>query len=200
MTTEINRKKEIRTKILALRNSLSINDIELKSNLIQSQLLQLIENRNFKSVMFYVAFGSEVRTQSCISKALNKELNVIVPVCVKTKNKQKLVRDILPSRLLDFQSDLAEGTFGVFEPKPELRRPFPAEEIDLVVVPGVAFDEKCYRIGYGAGYYDRFLPRCSKALSIALAFDIQIVENAFPASWDVPVDYIITEKRMITRD
>ena len=144
--------------------------------------------------MFYVAFGSEVRTQSCINKALKNGLNVIVPVCINSKD-----RDILPSRLLDPQSELAEGKFGVPEPKPEFRRHFPPEKIDLVVVPGIAFDEKCYRIGYGAGYYDRFLPGCTKALSVALAYEMQIVEDAFPASWDVTVDCIITEKRMINR-
>jgi 5-formyltetrahydrofolate cyclo-ligase len=196
----IEEKKEIRSRILNLRNSLNTNDVESNSDLIQAKLWQLIESHGFKSIMFYIAFGSEVRTQICISKALDKELNVIVPVCIKTKNEQGLVREILPSRLLDPKSELAEGTFGVLEPKIEFRRPFSPEEIDLVVVPGVAFDERCYRIGYGAGYYDHFLPRCTKALSVALAYEMQIVTDAFPASWDVPVNCIITEKRMITRD
>jgi 5-formyltetrahydrofolate cyclo-ligase len=186
-------KKEVRASIIGLRNSLNTNDIESKSKAIQNKLWKLIESHGFKSIMFYVAFGSEVRTQSCINKALKNGLNVIVPVCINTKD-----RDILPSRLLDPQSELAERKFGVLEPKPEYRRPFPPEEIELVVVPGIAFDEKCYRIGYGAGYYDRFLPRCTKALSVALAYEMQIVEDAFPALWDVPVDCIITEKRMIT--
>jgi len=190
----INKKKETRASILGLRNYLSVSDIKSKSNLIQERLWKLIEFYGFKSIMFYVAFGSEVRTQSCINKASKNGLNVIVPVCINSKD-----RDILPSRLLDPQSELAKGKFGVPEPKPEFRRPFPPENIDLVVVPGIAFDEKCYRIGYGAGYYDRFLPRCTKALSVALAYEIQIVEDAFPASWDVPVDFIITEKRMINR-
>ena len=196
----IEEKKEIRSRILNLRNSLNTNDVESNSDLIQAKLWQLIESHGFKSIMFYIAFGSEVQTQICINKALDKELNVIVPVCIKTKNEQGLVRDILPSRLLDPKSELAEGTFGVLEPKIEFRRPFSPEEIDLVVVPGVAFDERCYRIGYGAGYYDRFLPRCTKALSVALAYEMQIVTDAFPASWDVPVNCIITEKRMITKD
>jgi 5-formyltetrahydrofolate cyclo-ligase len=195
----MNEKKEIRSNILKLRNSLNTNDVESNSDLIQEKLWQLIESHGFKSIMFYIAFGSEVRTQTCISKALDKELNVIVPICIKTKNEQRLVRDILPSRLLDPQSELEEGAFGVLEPKMEFRRPFPAEEIDLV--PGVAFDERCYRIGYGAGYYDRFLPRCTKALFVALAYEMQIVTDTFPASWDVPVNCIITEKKiMITID
>jgi len=193
-------KKDIRARILDQRNLLSSYDIESNSDLIQYKLWQLIESHSYKSIMFYVAFGSEVRTQSIINKALSKQLNVIVPICTKTKSEQGLVKDILPSRLLDPQSELAEGTFGVLEPKLEFRRPFPPEEIDLVIVPGVAFDEKCYRIGYGAGYYDRFLPGCTKALSVALAYEIQIVTDIFPASWDVPVNCIITEKRMITKD
>jgi 5-formyltetrahydrofolate cyclo-ligase len=196
----MNEKKEIRSGILKLRDSLNANDVESNSDLIQAKLWSLIESYGFKSIMFYIAFGSEVQTQICINKALDKGLNVIVPVCIKTKNEQGSIRDILPSRLLNPQFELAKGTFGVLEPKTEFRRPFPPEEIDLVVVPGVAFDERCYRIGYGAGYYDRFLPGCTKALLVALAYEMQIVADVFPASWDVPVNCIITEKRMITID
>ena len=193
-------KKEARKNTILLRDSLNRDDIESKSDAIQKKLWNVIEKLGLKSIMFYIAFGSEVRTQESISKALNNDRIVIVPVCINNPPSDKsaiLDRELLPSRLLDLQSEVEEGTFHVLEPKPEFRRPFPPENIDLVVVPGVAFDEKCYRIGYGAGYYDRFLPKCKNAFSIALAFDIQIVEDAFSASWDVPVDCIITETRII---
>jgi len=193
-------KKETRKNILRLRDSLSRNDIESKSHVIQKKLWHLIEEKKLESVMFYIAFGSEVRTQESISEALKNGKNVIVPVCINLpsdKQSNAKNRDLLPSKILDLQSEVEVGTFGVLEPKPEFRRPFPPENIDLVVVPGVAFDERLYRIGYGGGYYDRFLPKCKKALYIAIAYDIQIVEDAFPASWDVPVDCIITETRII---
>jgi 5-formyltetrahydrofolate cyclo-ligase len=197
------RKKEIRKNILHLRDSLNENDIESKSVIIQKKLWHLIEERNLRSIMFYIAFGSEVRTQENINKALKADRTVIVPVCIISDDHpldpqtSVLSRELLPSRIFDFQSELAKGTYGILEPKPEFRRPFPPEDIELVVVPGVAFDERLYRVGYGAGYYDRFLPKCKNAFSIALAYDIQIVENVFPASWDVPVDCIITETKII---
>ena len=189
-------KKEIRKSIISLRNALSQDDIKSKSDIIQEKLWKLIEDHNFQSVMFYIAFGSEVRTQDCINKALEKGLDVIVPICIKSKH----CIDLLPSKLIDPSSELAMGTYRILEPKPEFIRPFPPDMIDVVVVPGVAFDKKCYRIGYGAGYYDRFLPKCNKSLFVALAFEIQIVEDVFHNEWDIPVDQIITEDRIILRN
>jgi 5-formyltetrahydrofolate cyclo-ligase len=189
-------KKEIRKAILNLRNSLSQDDIEAKSDIIQEKLWALIEDHRFKSVMFYIAFGSEVKTRNCIDKALKMGLNVIVPISIESKSN----RDLLPSKLLDPSSELAVGTFGVLEPKPEFRRSFSPNNIELVVVPGIAFDKNYHRIGYGAGYYDRFLPKCSNSLFVALAYEIQIVEDVFHTEWDVPVDYIITEKMILKDD
>lgn len=190
-------KKEIRRSIIKLRNSLSEDEIKSKSGIIQKKLWKLIEDHGFQSVMFYIAFGSEVRTQDCINEALKKGLNVIVPICIKSEHFHK---ELLPSKLSDPFSELTEGTYRILEPKPEFIRPFPPNKIDIVVVPGVAFDEKCYRIGYGAGYYDRFLPKCNKSLLVALAYEIQIVEDVFHDEWDVPVDYIITEDRIISKN
>ncbi|MGB9595197.1 MAG: 5-formyltetrahydrofolate cyclo-ligase, partial [Candidatus Poribacteria bacterium] len=173
------------------------DDIKSKSDVIQEKLWRLIEDHKFRSVMFYIAFGSEVRTQDCINRVLNKGLDVIVPICIELKPN---VKEILPSKLLDPSSELTVGTYHILEPKPEFIRLFPPNMIDIVVVPGVAFDKKCYRIGYGAGYYDRFLPKCHKALFIALAYEIQIVEDVFHDEWDIPVDHIITEDRIISRN
>ncbi len=195
-------KKKIRREIRQLRDSLSASDINSKSSAIGATLWQLIVGaydntpvpcQPFESIMFYIAFGSEVRTQNCIIRAIDSGKTVIAPVC-STNGK----RQLLPSRLLDLQSEVAEGAYGIFEPKPEFRRPFPLEKIDLVIVPGLAFDENGYRIGGGGGYYDRFLARCSQALHVGLAYEMQIVECAVPATWDVPVHKIITEDRVIS--
>jgi 5-formyltetrahydrofolate cyclo-ligase len=189
-----NYKKEIRKNIISLRDSLSNDDINLKSDIIKEKLWHVIGTYNPRSIMFYIAFGSEVRTQESINEAFENDYIVIVPICINILPND---RHILPSRLLNLNLEVEEGTFHVLEPKPEFIRPFPPENIDLVIVPGVAFDKKCYRIGYGAGYYDRFLPKCTNAITIALAFDIQIIDDVFPASWDIPVDCIITETRTI---
>lgn len=185
-------KKEIRNRISKLRDSLTLDEINSKSRIIQERLWNLIIERKYKSVMFYIAFGSEVKTQECISQCLENKITVIVPVCSMDKD-----RHINPSRLLDPDSELEKNKFGIPEPKPEFLRPLSPEQIDLVIVPGLAFDKKGYRIGYGAGYYDRFLKRCLNALFVGLAFELQIIESAFPENWDIPLHKIITEARIL---
>lgn len=188
----IAQKKELRNRMRRLRDSMSLHDIHSKSSAIQAKLWQLIEEYKFASLMFYIAFGSEVRTQDCIERSIESGLTTIVPVCSIDGS-----RHLIPSHLLDLHSEVAEGRFNVPEPRYEFRRPFPPEKIDLVVVPGLAFDERGYRIGFGAGYYDRFLPSCPQAKLFGLAYEIQIVDSTFPAGWDIPVHKIITEERTI---
>jgi 5-formyltetrahydrofolate cyclo-ligase len=189
----IAQKKKIRREMRRLRDSLSLDDIRSKSGAIESRLMQLLDEQKARSIMFYIAFDSEVRTQNCITRAIRDGKTAIVPVCPADGR-----RELLPSRLLDLQSEVAEGMFGIPEPKPEFQRPFPPEKIDLVVVPGLAFDRRGYRIGYGGGYYDRFLARCPQALHVGLAYEIQIIDSAFPSEWDVPVHRIITEDRLVS--
>jgi 5-formyltetrahydrofolate cyclo-ligase len=90
------------------------------------------------------------------------------------------------------------GVFGILEPRKESARIFNPEEIDLVIVPGVAFDEHRNRIGFGAGFYDRFLesvrPSCAK---IGIAFEFQIYDEVPVEEHDIPLDLVITEKRTI---
>jgi 5-formyltetrahydrofolate cyclo-ligase len=185
-------KKEIREKTRRLRDSLSMRDIYSKSSAIESRLWELIEERGCESIMFYIAFGSEVRTQNSITRAIRSGKITIVPVCSVDGK-----RRILPCRLLDLQSEVQASKFGILEPKPGCRRPFPPEKIDLMVVPGLAFDERGHRIGYGAGYYDRFLSRCPQSLFVGLAYETQIVESVFPSERDIPLHKLITEDRVI---
>ncbi len=99
--------------------------------------------------MFYIAFGSEVKTQDCIIRALKRKFVVTVPACVKEKLADGTYeKNLLASRLLVFPSGLEKSKFGLLEPKKEFIRPFPPEGLDLVIVPGIAFDLRGYRIGY----------------------------------------------------
>ena len=186
-------KKKIRKEMRQLRDSLSMRDIRSKSSAIETRLWQLIEDEHCESIMFYIAFGSEVRTQNCIVRAIDSGKAVIVPLCVFNGEKQ-----LMPCQILDLQSEVEEGAYRIPEPKPEFQRPFPPDRIDLVIVPGLAFDENGYRIGYGGSYYDRFLIRCPQALYVALAYEMQILGHIVPEAWDVPVHKIITEDRVIS--
>ncbi len=135
---------------------------------------------------------NEVLTESIIDDLSSRGKRMFVPLTVhKTK-------EIIVSELKDIKKDLRVGNFGVMEPKKEATRPVEPSILDLVIVPGVVFDKKGYRIGHGAGYYDRFLPRLpEKTVTVSLAFDMQLVDWVPTEKHDMAVKYIITEKQFI---
>ena len=182
----------IRETMRALRDALDPEERAAKSLLIKSNLFSLPEIMSASSLMFYVSFRSEVRTEPMIRHALSLGKQVIVPI-TDLKNKRLQL-----SQIKDFDEDLAPGTWGILEPKPGKIRPVAYSDIDVVVTPGLAFSEQGWRIGYGGGFYDRLL-RESKIKAYALAFEIQIISGDIPHNpeRDVPVDYIVTEKRVI---
>ncbi|MDN5347099.1 MAG: 5-formyltetrahydrofolate cyclo-ligase [Clostridia bacterium] len=187
-----NLKKELRQKILAVRSALPVEEVDAKSRLIAAHLQALPEWREAAVVMLYVAFRKEVETSGLICAALKEGKRVAVPVCVKGR------RELVPSEVLSFPGDLSPGTWGILEPRPDTFRPLAPETIDLVVVPGVAFDRRGNRLGYGAGYYDNFLSKLKPgARAVALAFGFQVVETTYPDAHDLPVDLIVTEDGVI---
>jgi 5-formyltetrahydrofolate cyclo-ligase len=144
------------------------------------------------TIMSYVSFGSEVATPPLITAALAAGKRVAVPFCVREG------RRLIASEVLAFPDDLQPGTLGILEPRPESLRPLAPELIDLVIVPGVAFDRAGNRLGYGAGYYDRFLATLKPgAVTAGLAFAKQIVASVYPEAHDRPVDMVITETEII---
>ena len=182
------RKKNLRKKILALRDALSQDEREQKSLSIHKHLFSLPEFAAAKTVAFFISFKSEVLTEPMIRDTLPLSKNVVVPITDLTRKK------LVFSRLIDFSKDLIPGTWGILEPRPACVRPVALEEIDLVITPGAVFDPMGNRIGYGGGFYDGLLASVGKP-AVALAFSLQIIERV-PAEpgHDVPVDMIITEE------
>jgi 5-formyltetrahydrofolate cyclo-ligase len=104
---------------------------------------------------------------------------------------------LLVSELTSF-GELRDGFYGIKEPMEEYVRPTSSEQLDLIIVPAVAYDRRGYRIGYGGGYYDRFLSSLDKDIvTIGIAFDIQIVGEVPVQPFDIPVDMVITESGII---
>lgn len=187
-----NKKKKLRKKIIALRDNLPLKEREKKSTSIQTRLFALPEFVSAKTLACYVSFKSEVLTETMIRQSLFLGKNVVVPITDLANKRLRL------SRILDFPDDLAPGTWGILEPKPDRVKLIDLEEIDLVITPGVVFDESGCRIGYGGGFYDGLLKSLQKEkVSVALAFELQMVEEVPVDDRDEPVDIIVTEDRAI---
>jgi 5-formyltetrahydrofolate cyclo-ligase len=187
------KKRELRKKILALRDDLTPEERLRKSKAIKSLLFSLPEFIQAKIVMFFISFRSEVLTGEMIKGAIAFKKQVVVPI-TDLEN-----RRLVLSELKDYDHDLIISTYGIPEPKKEKVKEVSPDEINLVIAPGSAFDEKGRRIGYGGGYYDQLLHRLKRHTKvIALAFELQIVDEvpADPAK-DIPVDLIVTEERVI---
>ena len=186
-------KKALRNKILSLRDALSLDERRQKSNAIQSMLFSLPEFAAAQRLALFISFRSEVLTESIIRAALSLSKVIAVPITDLARKQLSL------SRITDYDTDLAPGTWGIPEPKPDRIRPVTSDELDLVIAPGVALDRKGRRIGYGGGFYDGLLRAMpAKKPVVALAYALQIVDYvpADPAH-DEPVDIIITEEDVI---
>lgn len=182
------KKKALREQAHANRNAQENKD-EL-SRVICAQFMTLPEYTAARTVMFYVDVRSEVRTRHSLPEALAGDKRIIVPWCRDGE---------LELFHLENMDELAVGAYRILEPKQELRevaakrvRP---EELDLVMVPGVAFDRTGARMGHGFGYYDKLLQHArSDAPLVALAFECQLFDSIPTQAHDIFMDAIITEK------
>ncbi len=185
-------KGDLRKEVLKARNTLTPAEVVEKSMRIATRLEAMEEYQKASTIMFFLGFRSEVQTGMLVDKAIASGKRVAVPV-TDVEN-----RRLTPSLIVDFPAGLKPGPWGILEPKPEAMRPLDPEEIDLVVVPGVAFDTYGNRLGYGGGFYDNFLP-CTRedAVFVALAYEIQVVPSVSAGPDDIPVHYLLTEERLI---
>jgi len=180
-------KKEIRKIILQKRGQLSQGEMEKNSKKIMDRLFSLKEFQNAEVVMFYVDAKNEVQTRRAITKALENGKRVVVPKTLKGHG-----LEAVEIKSLD---ELKPGVFGIMEPEQKVG--INPQEIDFVVVPGVAFDKSCARIGYGAGYYDHFLPKLKpEAKKVAVAFDMKVLDEIDSDPHDVKMDMVITENHI----
>jgi 5-formyltetrahydrofolate cyclo-ligase len=185
-------KQLLREEICRQRDRLNRFEIVQKSTAITEKLYRLPVYRASYTVMYFLSFRSEVDTRAMIMAALAEGKRVLVPKALPR------TRELLPSQLTDWERDLAPGAYGIPEPREEALIPVDPAAVELLVVPGVAFDEQGNRLGYGGGYYDRFFKRIAPETPlVALAFELQIVDSVPVQPWDRPVDLIVTERRLI---
>lgn len=176
-------RKEIRSRLVKQSNQQRLR----KSRLIKKRLFNLAEFKRAKCVMFYIATDEEVETRFMILEAQKIGKRIAVPVILRKEKK------IIASLIEDMEKELAPGPYGVLQPQSKHIRPIPHKSIDLVVVPGVAFDKEGRRLGRGGGYYDKFLARLPLGIPrIGLAFDFQVLKDLPVLSHDIPVTRVIS--------
>lgn len=175
-------KQEIRKKHLALRANLKKRPEADKK--ILSRFLSQEAYKQAQTIMTYLSYKSEPDTWHLVRQILSDGKQLCAPVCKPDGEMDCfLIRDTENLRLSDM---------GIYEPLPA--EPVQPDEIDLIVVPGCAFSDEGYRIGYGGGYYDRYLP---KTRAVTYGFFYECLKAEFtPESTDIPLHYIITEQHL----
>jgi len=181
------RKISIRKEILGRLNNQSREDRAKKSDIIKNKLLSSPEYNKARVVMFYVSMDEEVDTHRMIEEALKAGKRVAVPYIEKET-------DDLIAAELEGLGNLEKGPYGILQPEKKHLKEVPLEKIDLVIVPGVGFDEKNNRLGRGKAYYDKFLGKLSpRTVTIAVCFGFQLVKNLPIDTHDLPVGKVITD-------
>ncbi|MGL5711707.1 MAG: 5-formyltetrahydrofolate cyclo-ligase [Paraclostridium sp.] len=187
-------KKNLRKKVISLRNNQDAYFICNESERITNILLGMDIFSTSHTIMTYLDFNNEVKTDYMINKLINMNKKVLVPITLKNEKK------LLPSQIKDLSKEIEIGTFGIREPRDEFVRITNPKDIDILIVPAIAFDINLYRLGYGGGFYDRFI-ECLRedALIIGIAFDFQIFKNVPIEPHDAQMDLVVTESRILKR-
>jgi 5-formyltetrahydrofolate cyclo-ligase len=192
--TEVNTTKaRIRSATLERRDALSADERADFSRRIVDRVMALEEFGRARSVMAYCGFGTEIDTLPLLRAVLESGKSLALPRVARAKNGLEIYQ------VGSLQEDLVPGTWGIPEPLAARCRPMPHGEIDLVLMPGVAFDRCGGRIGYGKGYYDRMLADClrngHRPITVAGLYELQLFERVPMESHDIPVDLLVTENK-----
>ncbi|MGE0755592.1 MAG: 5-formyltetrahydrofolate cyclo-ligase [Pirellulaceae bacterium] len=186
-TSLAERKRLIREQAHANRNAQPDKD-EISRRIV-AQFMQLPEYQAARTVLFYVDVRAEVRTRHDLAGALTTGKRIVVPYCVDGE---------LELFHLENMDELEIGMYRILEPRPDLRsvgsKRVSIDKLDLIMVPGVAFDRRGARTGHGKGYYDKLLEHARPDTPlVALAFECQLFDEIPMASHDVFMDLVITE-------
>ena len=182
-------KEKLRKSVLSQLKKQSAQSRLRKSNLILGKLRRRAEFRKSMASMFYVATPDEVDTKPLLLEALREGRDVVVPFIDRKTD------SLVSVQIYNSGEDLRPGSYGILEPRRDLVCPFDLNRLDLVLVPGVAFDRRGHRLGRGKGYYDRFLKTLPPHVKcFGLAFDFQMVQSIPTDHFDISMDRVITNR------
>lgn len=173
-------KKELRKAIRLKKQAMTGEDIRRRSASLVWQFQHTAQYRTAKTLYAYLPYNQEVRTEELILQALEEGKKVAVPKVYGDEMRFIYITDL---------EDIEEGYAGI--PEPVTDGPVAEDKTALVLMPGVAFTEEGGRIGYGGGFYDRFLAAEPEHPTVALCYDFQMVETLPTEEFDVPVDLVI---------
>lgn len=173
-------KKELRQAIRAQKRAMTEEDILRRSEILAQKFARSDAYRAAKTIYGYLPYNQEVRTVPMLQRALDEGKRVAVP---------KVYGDDMKFIYLDDLSQVAKGYAGI--PEPVADGPVAQDETALVLMPGLVFDPAGHRIGYGGGFYDKFLAREPHHPTVALCYDFQVIERLETEEFDIPVDQVI---------
>jgi 5-formyltetrahydrofolate cyclo-ligase len=179
-------KRELRRRLITVRRTLAREVVQRLSAIACDRLLQRLDGTGRQTFIAYVGMDGETDPASAVAAAVSCGSPVAFP-------------RVLPNRLEFAEAvpaALVPGWRGIPEPGPEAR-PCPTDVAAAILVPGVAFDTRGYRLGRGGAYYDRALKSYPRATRIGFAYEFQVLDVVPTDPWDVPMDFIVTEARMI---
>ena len=181
-------KDSLRRQMRKVREGVSIIEMAELSVRICKGVLDMPEYRSAKTVMCYSGLNGEVATSSLLLAVLRDKKTLCLP---RVTGKSQMEAGVCT----DPKTQLSAGAYGILEPSgTDVVAP---EAIDLILVPGLAFTENGDRLGYGAGYYDHYLKQCENATRCALAYESQIVPSIPTNGFDIPMQFIATDERLI---
>lgn len=173
-------KQELRQAIRARKRAMTEEDILRRSEILAEKFARSNAYRAAKTIYGYLPYNQEVRTVPMLRRALEEGKRVAVP---------KVYGDDMKFIYLDDLSQVAKGYAGI--PEPVADGPVAQDETALVLMPGLAFDRAGHRIGYGGGFYDKFLAREPHHPTVALCYDFQVMDRVETEEFDIPVDLVI---------
>ena len=191
--TIMREKNKRRTLFKSIRSNLNSDFVEKKSAIIYRKFLRIVNLNKFDSICVYIDFNNEVSTKNIINYAIKNNIKVSIPYIVdEYKMKLKYIKD--------YDKDINRNTkFGNGEPF-DYCKDSSIKEVSMFIIPALAFDEYCNRLGFGKGYYDNVLKLNKNALRIGLAYDYQIIPNLPKNNNDEILDIIISENKVIKAD
>ena len=186
-------KADLRLRMLARRSALAGSDASLASLAVAGNVFSLPAYRNAREIAAYLPIKNEVDAALVAERALADGKRLLLPRC------RSDAPGLLDLGCVSCLSDVVPGRFGILEPRQAVCRPPEAFAPDVILVPGLAFDRRGNRLGFGGGYYDRLLalPMAAAAFVVGLGYAFQLVDHLPAEPWDRPVNAVVTDRQTL---